>query len=298
MERGEMLKRARWLAGCLMVWAAAWPVLGPAAQPEGGAAATVVPDCSIKLINEVILSAERPGILGEIKVLEGDRVEEGALLARIRDEAPRAAFEVARKEAESDIDIRFSRKAAEVARAEYEKAEEANRRNKGTVPEVEVRRALLAAEKATLEIEKAQHMREINGLKRDEAGVQVQICRIEAPFSGFISKVYLTRGATVRQGDPVIELVSTDRVKVEGYVPLEQVAALKPGQPVEVEVTARQAGGVAGQPVAGVLKFVDVKANNANSKVRVWAEIPNEDGRLRAGLTAVLKIRTTGRNQP
>lgn len=293
-----MWKHARWVAGCLLLGAMVWPVVGPAAQPAADSGLTVIPDCSIKLINEVILSAERPGILGEIKVFEGDRVEEGELLARIRDEAPRAAFEVARKEAESDIDIRFSRKAAEVARAEYDKAEEANRRNRGTVPEIEVRRALLAAEKAALEIEKAQHMREINGLKRDEAGVQVQICRIDAPFAGFISKVYLTRGATVRQGDPVIELVSTDRVKVEGYVPLEQVAALKPGQPVEVEVTARQAGGVAGRPVAGVLKFVDVKANNANSKVRVWAEIPNEDGRLRAGLTAVLKIQTAERNEP
>ncbi len=251
-----------------------------------------VPNCSVKLIHEVILSAERPGILGSLDVVEGDQVAEGRLLAKIKDEVPLATLAIAAKEAESDVDIRFSEKAYDVARVEWEKAEEANRRQKNTVPEVEVRRAKLASDKAQLEIEKARHMHEVNGLKKQEAEVQVKTCRIEAPFDGFVTKVYLSRGAPVRQGDPVIELLDISRLKIEGFVPLAQAIQLKPGLPVRVEVSVKLDGAdrnLLGE-VEGTLKFVDRRVNTADNKVRVWAEVRNPPDWLRAGLQAEMQI--------
>lgn len=258
-----------------------------------------VPKCAIKLMKEVILSAERPGILGAIDVEEGDTVEEGKLLAKVKDDVPLATLAIAQKEAESDIDIRYASKAAEVAQVEFEKAEAANRVKKGTVPDVEVRRAELAARKAELEIEKASHVHEVNGLKRDEANVQVKTCRIEAPFAGYVTKVHLTKGATVRQGDPVVEMVVTSKVKVEGHVSLSDALRLTPGMPVTVEVLLNEEkakrDGEKQSPkvhktVKGVLRYVDVKATSGDNRVRIWAEIPNEEQHLIAGLNAIMKI--------
>jgi RND family efflux transporter MFP subunit len=251
-----------------------------------------VPNCSVKLMHEVILSAERPGILGSLDVVEGDQVAEGRLLAKIKDEVPLATLAIAAKEAESDVDIRFSEKAYDVARVEWEKAEEANRRQKNTVPEVEVRRAKLAADKAQLEIEKARHMHEVNGLKQQEAEVQVKTCRIEAPFDGFVTKVYLSRGAPVRQGDPVVELLDISRVKIEGFVPLAQAIQLKPGLPVQMAVSVKLEGVERNQlgEVSGTLMFVDRRVNTADNKVRIWAEVRNPPDWLRAGLQAEMEI--------
>jgi len=251
-----------------------------------------VPNCSVKLIHEVILSAERPGILGSLDVVEGDHVPEGRLLAKIKDEVPLATLAIAAKESESDVDIRFSEKAYDVARVEWEKAEEANRRQKNTVPEVEVRRAKLASDKAQLEIEKARHIHEVNGLKKQEAEVQVKTCRIEAPFDAFVTKVYLSRGAPVRQGDPVVELLDISRLKIEGFVSLAQAIQLKPGLPVRVDVSVKLEGADRNQlgEVVGTLKFVDRRVNTADNKVRVWAEVLNPPDWLRAGLQAEMKI--------
>ena len=251
-----------------------------------------VPNCSVKLIHEVILSAERPGILGSLDVVEGDQVKEGRLLAKIKDDVPVATLAIASKEAESDVDIRFSEKAYDVAKVEWEKAEEANRRQKNTVPEVEVRRAKLAADKAQLEIEKARHIHEVNGLKQQEAEVQVKTCRIEAPFDGFVTKVYLSRGAPVRQGDPVVELLDISRLKIEGFVPLAQAIQLKPGLPVQIAVSVKLEGTARNQlgEVTGTLMFVDRRVNTADNKVRIWAEVRNPPGWLRAGLQAEMEI--------
>jgi len=251
-----------------------------------------VANCSVKLIHEVILSAERPGILGSLDVVEGDHVAEGRLLAKIKDDVPQATLAIASKEAESDVDIRFSEKAFDVARVEWEKAEEANRRQKNTVPDVEVRRAKLASDKAQLEIEKARHIHDVNVLKRDEAEVQVKTCRIEAPFDGFVTKVFLSRGAPVRQGDPVVELLDISRLKIEGFVPLSQSIRLTAGLPVKIEVSVKLEGNernVLGE-VDGTLKFVDRRVNTADNKVRIWAEVRNPADWLRAGLQAEMRI--------
>ena len=209
---------------------AAWPGNEPQAGPAAREPRTVEVDrCTVKLIDEVILSCERAGILGAVSVREGDRVTEGQLLATLKDDVARAALAVAEIEDSSDIDIRFAQNASEVAAVEYEKVQEANRRVPGTVPGVEVRRARLAADKTVLEIEKARHTHEVQVAKRDEAAAQLATYRIEAPFEGFVTRVHLSRGAAVRQGDPVIELVSTRKVRVEGYISVNKLTFVRPG---------------------------------------------------------------------
>ncbi len=56
----------------------------------------------------------------------------------------------------SDVEVRYAKKAAELADLEYQKAIEANRRLNGTVPQLEVNRLRLQAEMAHLQIEQAQ----------------------------------------------------------------------------------------------------------------------------------------------
>jgi multidrug efflux pump subunit AcrA (membrane-fusion protein) len=104
--------------------------------------------------------------------------------------------------------------------------------------------------------------------------------------------VYLTKGASVKQGDQVIKLVSTRKVKVEGQVPLRDAALLRPGAKVSVQLASPEAAGAeAGKSYPGKLVFVDVETTpGSRSTVRVWAEVENHDNLLRAGLQAKMTI--------
>jgi multidrug efflux pump subunit AcrA (membrane-fusion protein) len=265
---------------------------GPPAAQAGRSARTVrIEACTVKLLEEVVLSCERPGILGSVLVKEGDVAGEGQLLATIKDDVAKAALAVAEAEAESDVEVRFAQAASGVAQLEHERMVEANRRVPQTVPEIEVRKAELAARKTALEVEKAEQTLKIHQLKRDEAAVQLATYRVEAPFFGFVRRVHLLKGAAVKQGDPIIELVSTKKVKVEADVKVPDLALVRVGSKVSVQLDASDVGAEAArQSFPGKIMFVDVKATSVDHKVRVWAEVENVENMLRAGLTATMTI--------
>jgi multidrug efflux pump subunit AcrA (membrane-fusion protein) len=226
-----------------------------------------------------------------VLVKEGDVVGEGQLVASIKDDVARAALAVAEAEAESDVEIRFAQAANGVALLEHERMVEANRRVPQTVPEIEVRKAQLAAEKTGLEVEKAQQTMKIHQLKRDEAAVQLATYRIEAPFFGFVRRVHLLKGAAVKQGDPIVELVSTKKVRVEADVAVADLAVVRPGSKVSVQLDPAEFGAEASkQSFPGKILFADVKATSVEHKVRVWAEVENVENMLRAGLTPSMTI--------
>jgi multidrug resistance efflux pump len=250
-----------------------------------------IDDCTVKLIDRVVLASDRPGILDFVGPEEGAAVQIGQQVAGLRDEVAAAALAVAEKQAENDIEIRYARKAAEVAKAEYEKAELANKGLKGTFPEVEVLRLKLAAERSVLQIEQAKHQLEVNRLTRDQAAAELQTFRVEAPFDGVVTRVYKSKGEALRQGDPILELASTERVRVEGYVNIRDAWNVKPGARVhvqldipDVELDAER------ERLDGRIVFVDVAAQQVTLLVRVWAEVANPKNILRAGLNAKMTV--------
>ena len=286
-------RRSTALGLCVLLLVAAGAWVWPARAQQVGAAPPKasrpikVEKPLVKLIDEVVLSVERPGILASITVREGDEVRQGQNLAALKDDVARAALAVAEEEASSDVDIRYAQKAAEVAQAEYQKTVETNRRSPGAIPGLEVERARLAADKTALEIEKARHTRSVNLLKRDEAAVQLETYRVDAPFDGFVTRVHLSRGASVKQGDPLIELVSTRKVRVEGHISLADALVVRPGLKVAVQIEGAEREKTS---YTGKLVFVDVKSTPASQQVRVWAEVENADNGLRAWTTPTMTI--------
>lgn len=251
--------------------------------------------CRIQLIDDVTLAGGRTGILAFVKPIEGESVKKGDLVASLMDDAPRAAWEVAKKEASNDIEVRYAKKAFEVAEAEHEAAMIANRRLKDTVPEIEVKKLKLAADRGNLQIEKAEHDFEIVKRKADEAKGVLKTYWIDAPFDGVVTKVFKASGEAVREGDPILELSNTSRVRVEGKVNIKDVWNVAPGRPVQVQLDIPEVDlPVEQMTFNGRIVFVDVKVEPVTKEVRVWAEVANRDNVLRAGLTAKMTIDPSG----
>jgi RND family efflux transporter MFP subunit len=293
--------RHHWIWGCFLVLIAiaatalAWPdQIKVPAETAKTARSIRVEKCAVMLLEESKLAFERPGILSTLAVREGDRVPEGQMLASLKDDVARAALAVAAATAvAAEVDIGYSESALKVAQTELQKIEEANHKIPGTVPNVEVQRAALTVDKSRFEVEKAKHNRTIALLKQDEAAAQLDTFRLEAPFDGFVTRVLLTKGTSVKQGDWLIELVGTKKMRVEGLLSLRDAALVKAGAAVSVQLDLAD-----GRPTAsaksypGRIILVDVKATPVDPKIRFWAEVDNVDEGLRAGLTATMTITT------
>jgi multidrug resistance efflux pump len=244
--------------------------------------------CLVTLISDVNVPAnlapQEAGVLRELKVREGDEVDEGQLLARIDDEVERkrkegAAYslEAAKKEAGNQISVDYARAAHKVATVEFEQAKEANRRHPGTVPASELRRMQLEQKRAELQIEQSLYDLEIAAVsvsirqaELDLADLQIGRRQIVAPVPGIVVERYVDEGEWVRPGDDVLRIVRMDRVRIEGSVKATELppAQVKSGQRVTVRLHPQ------GQPVPGQVVFVNPIVT-VGSRYEVWAEVEN-----------------------
>ncbi|MEX0729141.1 MAG: HlyD family efflux transporter periplasmic adaptor subunit [Planctomycetaceae bacterium] len=250
----------------------------------------LIEECRITPVQVAVLSTDRPGVFAEVSVTEGALVEADAVIARLQDEVAQARYVVAREKATDDVDVRYAAKAAEYARKEYEIHVEANKKAQAFSP-LEIEKLKLAMERGILQIQKAEHDFLLNKLTRDESFAELNSYQVKAPFNGTITRIYKHKGEAVRQGDPVLELMNTDHLRIEGYLGIRDRLRVKPGTPVTVKLDIPDEDlEIENEVFEGRVTFIDLAVNPVTSSFRVWAEVPNRDDLLRVGLTAQMII--------
>jgi len=249
-------------------------------------------DCRIKLIDRVTLASDRPGIIAFVGATEGDAVKADQQIAGLRDEVAQARRSVAEREASNDIEVRYAKKAAQVAEADHQKALEVNLKlPNGGIPDIEVQRLKLAAERARLQIEQADNQLIIAGLNLEQAEAELMTYQIVAPFDSVVTMVHKSKGEAVRQGDPIVDLASTSRVRVEADVSVRDVWSIRRGDRVTVQLEIPEVDvDVERQEFEGKVIFIDVDVNPLTREVKVWAEVDNAGAVLREGLKARMTI--------
>jgi multidrug efflux pump subunit AcrA (membrane-fusion protein) len=91
------------------------------------------------------------------------------------------------------------------------------------------------------------------------------------------------RGEWVKPGDTVARILRLDRLKAEGFLKVEHLTRDLNGCPVKLVVDLP---GAPGREFAGKVTFLHPEIDPVNAQIRVWAEILNEDLRLRPGMRA------------
>jgi multidrug efflux pump subunit AcrA (membrane-fusion protein) len=258
----------------------------------------MIANCTLMPEQEAQVPAQEAGVLTNIRVREGDSVTPGQLLAQIDDIIPRAQqdvakykLDVAKKQAEDDIDVRFASAAAAVAKADYEQAMEANEKIRGTVPQAEVRKRLLDWHKMVLSIEKAKKDMAVAGLqaKVGEAELNAQIANVERrrlvtpPWRGDANidavVVELSRrlGEWVQIGEPVMRLVRIDRLRVDGVLDAKEYRPSDiQDRPVQVSVLLPHTG--SRQTFSGKIVYVKPVIEGGTLQVRAEVENRKQDG--------------------
>ena len=212
----------------------------------------VLPRCLVELIEEAQVPSRLSGVLESVDVREGMRVEAGDVLAQIDDTEAQLARDVAKlqslqadRRAENDVDIRFARASSKVAKAELDRANNANEISDRATSQTELDRLRLTYKRSQLQIEQAEKDQKDARLESQvraaelEAGEDnVHRHKIKAPISGTVVQAPFHRGEWVRPGDPVARIVRMDRLRVVGLMKREFFfrQELK-GRPVYVNVS-------------------------------------------------------------
>ena len=214
-------------------------------------------------------------------------------VARLAANAAQAQYEIARAKATNDVRIRFARKALEVSEAELRRSAESIERFAKSVSQSQLDVEELTVQRNRLEAEQAEHEQQIARLELNEkenelaaARGEVARRRIVAPFDGVIVQVYVRKGEWVKPGQQALRIVNVDRLKAEGFIPAAQAADNLVGK--QVKLTMEPNGDQTA--VAGTIVFVSPEVDPITSQVRVWADIDNGDGKLRAGQSAKMVI--------
>jgi multidrug resistance efflux pump len=274
-------------------WLMATAVL--AAQPSGAPRATTreavtLPHCVVSLIDQVELPAQLSGVLVEVTAQKGMQVRKDQLLGRIDDtmaqvrlKSAQAKLAVTQKKAEDDSPVKLAKKVAELYKSEYEESVAINKRSSNSIAETQLRRQFVTWEKGTLESATEELKLQVAGLEEKVAQVEVLNVQTElkqreihSPFDGVVVELLRQQSEWVRDGDPLLRVVSMDRLRVEGFLSADDYApelVLGARATVKVRIADREPA-----TLACKIDFVSPLVE-ASGDYRVFAEIQNAPGR-------------------
>ena len=256
----------------------------------------------LKLVEQVDVPARETGVLSALNVTRGPgRRARDSCSGQIDDAEARIAVErvkiellIAKTHAENDINVRFSKKSVEVAKAELGRSIDSIKRFPKSVSESEMDRLRLLVEKGNLEVEQAEHDFAVAGFAQHVKANELQSAeqkaanhQIAAPIKGIVVQIQRHQGEWVKPGDTVLRILRIDRLRAEGYIKAKYLGKVAKGREVRLTVELPQGGEV---KLAGKIVFLDPEIEPVNAQLRVWAEFSNPDLQLLPGMRAKMTI--------
>jgi RND family efflux transporter MFP subunit len=255
---------------------------------------------------DVDVMAKVAGYVKNIRVDIGDHVRQGDLLATL--EVPELQDEMAKANAgvaAAQANVVTARGAIQRAQAEanithlsFQRIQDVLTKEPGLVPRQEVdvaqsrdleAAAQLAGAQSALNAALQTKSQAESELSRTSA--MLQYASIRAPFAGVITKRYANTGSMIQAGIssqtqamPVVRLAENSLLRLMLPVPVNAVAEIHDGQPVDVNVVTL------GRTIEGkITRYADsLQASTRTMETEV--DVPNPDGKLVPGMYAEVHL--------
>lgn len=112
---------------------------------------------------------------------------------------------------------------------------------------------------------------------------------VRAPIAGQVAKRFVQPGEKVPFDAPLLHIVDLSRLEVQAQAPVADVARIAEGAEVEVEIE-----GLAGRPYPGRIDRINPTTEAGSRMIAVYILLPNDDGRLRGGMFARVRLQIGG----
>ncbi|MEK6397681.1 MAG: efflux RND transporter periplasmic adaptor subunit [Terriglobus sp.] len=296
------------------------------AAPTDSSAPQTVPvaiAAPASLENDLVLSAEfRPfqevdvmakvaGYVRTINVDIGSHVAQNAVLAtldvpEIQDDTAKAKAGVSAAEANiitAQAAVQRAEANANIASLSFKRISDVAKRDQGLVPrqEIDVAQAKQLEAAAQLasahsSLNAAEQSKEQAKSEYSRAQAMLQYATIRAPFTGVVTKRYANTGSMIQAGIssqtqamPVVRLAQNSLLRLVLPVPVNDVAEIRNGQTVDVNVTST------GRKLQGkVTRYAD-SVQMATRTMDTEVDVPNADGSLVPGMYAEVHLHLANR---
>jgi RND family efflux transporter MFP subunit len=220
--------------------------------------------------------AEVGGAVVAVLADDGQSVKRGQVLVRIDDTAVRDAYLSARAA------LRSAEATAQLARRNAERS--ARLQAGGAIAERDVEDAETNATTAEGTLADAR-------ARLASAEKQLSKTVLRAPFAGIVANVTVSEGDIVQSGGSLLSVIVPTSLRLEASVPVEDIAAIKPGTDVSFTVS-----GFERRAFGGKIQLVSPAVDPTTRQVRVIVSIANKDRALVAGLFADGRVSTDRRD--
>ncbi len=215
---------------------------------------------------QATLYAKVSGYLKTLTVDKGDEVKEGQLLAEI--EVPELQADETQFQAET-----------KVAQSDYERMEKASQK----APDLVVPQT----------VDDLRGQWEVAQAKLQRTQTLLQFAHITAPFSGVITARFVDPGAFIPaattgstpQNAAIVTLMDFSLVRVQVFVPEEEVPFIKNGVPAKITLEE-----LPGKVFKGSVTRFAYALDEATKTMLTEIELLNSDGQLRPGMYASVQL--------
>lgn len=220
---------------------------------------------SLSCKNAVDLGFDVPGIIAEILVKEGDRVNDGQLLVRLDQRTVDAEIAVEKAAviaAQAEFNFQSS---------EYLKKEELFQ--KDAISDSELQKAVFERERSVASIQSAK--RKVEAAETKKAKMS-----LFSPASGIISKIYIKAGEVVNYNTyRILRLIECQEADAEIELGERTYSLVGLNQQVNLTVDA-----LPGRRFVGVIYYISPEINPKNRTFSIRARVNNSDMILRPGM--------------
>ena len=264
-------------------------------------AETVVLDgAQLKFVDDVHVSSREAGVVESIKVKPNDSLKSGESIVQLEKdrhlleiEAAEKTLAIALATSQNDVNVRYAKKSAEVARKELGRAQEAVAKYSRAVSQTELEKKQLELDQAILSGEQATHEQTVNKLTSDLRESELRLKRLNAdrrtiksPLAGQVAELLVQEGEWVDAGTPVARVVNLNKLRIIALVGEELLLGMQQGLPAQWNLQL----GEQRIEAAGKVSYVAPEINPVNREFEIWVDIDNKDGKLRPGLVGTLQI--------
>lgn len=230
------------------------------------------------------LSTTETGVLEQIVVRDGSRVQVGQTLAWLNDDVLHASLKVADAAMRAKAALKIAENEAAVCSrllASYRLL-----RENGNATERELERAESDYMQAKARLENVREELNIRALEHARVQAQIDQRQIKAPFDGIVVRVDKEVGEQVSPTDPVVlHLVQIKTLKAIFSVPVNAAHSLRSGHVLRLSVGNER------ESRNGVIEHVSAVADAKSGTVSVTVRIPNGEGKIRSGLVCKWDLR-------
>jgi len=113
--------------------------------------------------------------------------------------------------------------------------------------------------------------------------IELADTKIRAPFDGYVDERYVDKGDYMQVGDKCELVIAPEPFLAVGAVSEQEVGRIALGGPASAKL-------VTGETVQGKVRFLADRADATTRTFRVEVELPNQDNKLRDGVSADIHI--------